>query len=274
MVSLLAHGDALSMSTDLSCWAQRSPTRWARLLAPKPFVATTDPLTGADLVVQTFCDSFERGVAPTSQAAREITALRPRTRKSGGDLDTLRRREHLVLDWFIRTYVPEWLQAARLQEAAHRLTALHEITDLETATAATEAVENAATAARVALLDVSKDVPAGRLTFARDTARASHYASAGIAATVAGGGVLGWPLTGDAASGARWAAAERAALNACTTVIVRAVASTANVSETAQAAVHDTTAVLQRSAWRLLDHLCARPNETLNTTPQVHRAGA
>lgn len=274
MVSLLPHGDALGMSTDLSCRAQRSPTRWARLLAPKPFVATTDPLTGADLVVQTFCDSFERGVAPTSQAAREITALRPRARKSGSDLDTLRRREHLVLDWFIRTYVPEWLQAAGLQEAAHRLTALNEITDLETATAATEAVENAETTARAALLKASADVPVGRLTFARDKARASHYASAGIAATVAGGGVLGWPLTGDAASGARWAVAERAALNACTTVIVRAVASTANVSETAQAAVHDTTAVLQRSAWRLLDRLCAPPDEHPDTTSQVHRGGA
>jgi len=265
MARPVPHGDAVRMSTDLSRWGLGAQSRWARLFAPRPFVATTDPLTGADLVVQTFCDSFERGVAPASQAAREIAALRPRTRRSGGSLDMLRRREHLVLDWFIRTYVPGWLHAAQLHEAADCLAASRAITDIESAKAATDAVENAENAARAALLHASTGVTVGRLTFARDTARASHYASGGIAASVAGGGVLGWPLTGDAASGARWAAAERAALNACTTVIVRAICSTSNVSETAKAAVHETTAVLQRSAWLLLDHLCDLPHPSPGT---------
>lgn len=255
MASLVLRGDAVEVRTDLSRRPLPSPTRRAGLLAPRPFVATTDPVTEADRVAQTFCGSFERGVAPTSQAAREIAALRPRTRESGGDLDALRRREHLVLDWLIRTYVPGWLRAARLQEAADRLTALSDTPDTEMAQTATKAVQNAETSARNALLEASADVLPGRVTFARDTARAAHYASAGIATTVAGGGVLGWPHTGDAASGARWSAAERAALDACTTVIVRAVASTTDVSASAQAAAHDTTAVLQRSAWRLLDRL-------------------
>lgn len=270
MVSLVPHDDAVGMRSDLARRTPGAAARWARLRAPRPFVATTDAQTGADLVIQTFCDSFERSVAPKSQAAREITALRPRTRTSGSDLEMLRRREHLVLDWFIRTYVPGWLHAAHLDDAGGRLTALNEITDLESANAATDAVQNAETTARAALLAASTNVTAGRLTFARDTARAAHYASGGIAATVAGGGVLGWPLTGDAASGARWATAERSALNACTTVIVRAVGSTANASETAQAAIHETTAVLQRSAWRLVDHLCTVPNTPTQPSAPPH----
>lgn len=274
MASVVLHVDAVLMSTDLSRRTLGAPSRWARPFAPRPFVATTDPRTGADLVIQTFCDSFERGVAPTSQAAREIIALRPRMRRSGGHLDVLRRREHLVLDWFIRTYVPAWLRAARLHDAADRLAALPEITDVESANATTDAVENAETTARAAVLEASAHVAAGRVTFARDTARASHYASGGIAATVAGSGVLGWPLTGDAASGARWAAGERAALDACTTVIVRAVGSTANASEAAQAAVHETTGVLQRSAWRLIDRLCDRGGNPPQPSPRTPGRGA
>lgn len=274
MAPLPVRDDPVPMSTDLPRRASGGPSRWGRLLAPRPFIATTDPLTGADLVVQTFCDAFEHGVATTTQAAREITALRPRTHKSGGGLESLRRREHLVLDWFIRTYVPAWLRAADLRDAGDRLVALNEITDVASARATADAVQNAEMTSRSVLLLACTDVTAGRVTFARDTARGSHYASAGIAATVAGGGVLGWPLTGQAASEAHWAAAERAALDACTTVIVRAVGSTANVSETAQAAVHDTTAVLQRSAWRLVGRLCEPTAVSAHPAAETPQQGA
>lgn len=251
-------GTATLMGMDISA-SRRVPailTRWAQRFPAGPFIATTHPCSDADLVVQTFCDTFERGVAPSSRAGREIAARRPRTRGTGGDLEMLRRREHAVLDWFIRVYVPAWLRTARLHDVADRLVALDDITDVASAVAAKSAVEAARSAAGAELTVVCAGISQNRVVFARDAARASHYASAGIAATVAGSGVLGWPLTGDAAGAARWAAGERAALDACTTTLVRAVGSSPNPSEAAEAAVHETTAELQQSAWRLIDQLC------------------
>jgi len=92
-------------------------------------------------------------------------------------------RSLIALDWLIRTYLPAWLDLARLDDAAAAVRALSRIDGMDAAHLAGPVVRAARDAARDAAWDAAWDA-------ARDAARAAARAAAWAAARAAARAVL------------------------------------------------------------------------------------
>ncbi|MGY2048866.1 GcrA family cell cycle regulator [Methylobacterium sp. JK268] len=79
-----------------------------------------------------------------------LLPLLPRLLGSRGSAALAARRAAVAADWLLRSHAPAWLRQAGLSEAADRLTALPEITDLTQLSAARPAILKARRAAAIA----------------------------------------------------------------------------------------------------------------------------
>jgi hypothetical protein len=163
------------------------------------------------------------------------------------------RRAWMARDWYVRTFVPTWLELAGLGDVAQPLRELNELTkdaDLELATPrllqgskrASAAWSAARSAARSAAWSAARSAA---WSAAESAARSAAWSAAESAARSAA-----WSAARSAAESAAWSAARSAAWSAAESAAWSAAWSAAD------AALEGTVRRLQASAFELLERMC------------------
>lgn len=226
----------------------RCAMEWVSHLAGEPH---TDSPACVSPVLRAFCttlnDSLDHG---PRQLLRPYLARTIGTADDG--LDAM--RSWLALDWLIRTYTPAWLSAAGLTVPATRLAELPEATEGRDLRPALRALADARREAHAAWTAALGTRAAAWTPWAagRAAAREAAWGSAGAAVWAAARIAVG-DIAGDRAR----AAAREVAGDAAATLSreARTGAGRAAARDAARAALAPTLALLQRSAFGLLDRM-------------------
>jgi hypothetical protein len=202
---------------------------WASYLAGEPW---SDHPECVSPVIAAFGRRWNDDLSATDRQI--LVPYLPKLLNTRGTKAQENRRAWMVTDWMVRTYLPAWLELAKLTEQAEAVRGLAPLTSATRWKKADKTVQTA-----------RKDAAA-----AWDAARDAAWAAARDAA-----GYAAWDAARDAARDAAWAAARDAAWDAAGYAAWDAAGYAA--WDAARDALKPTTLSLQQSALQLLDDLIA-----------------